>query len=147
LVVNPAVKRKWIDALRSGTFKQIVGELFEEAKPGGKPGACLLGVLLDLAVQENIIRERESGLDLVTPGLTEVMEWSGLDAEDTTTIMELNDTYDVSFEAFASFLEAAPDEPGAFRSLLEDWYSRLSSADVYAEADVFVDLSDDEDDN
>lgn len=48
--MNEAVKTKWVDALRSGEYKQGKGQL--QTKSGN---FCCLGVLCDLAVQEGVL--------------------------------------------------------------------------------------------
>ena len=45
--MNPEVKQKWIDALRSGKYEQGSGKL------RGANGYCCLGVLCDLYAQEH----------------------------------------------------------------------------------------------
>lgn len=45
--MNPQVKEKWVNALRSGNYKQTTGNLYE---PG--VGYCCLGVLTDLYLKE-----------------------------------------------------------------------------------------------
>ena len=51
--MDPAVKQMWIDALRSGKYKQGTGHL----RVGDQ--YCCLGVLCDLAVQNQIIQENQ----------------------------------------------------------------------------------------
>ena len=48
MTMNPEVKAKWLDALRSGRYRQGVGGLLTEGK------FCCLGVLCDLAVKEGV---------------------------------------------------------------------------------------------
>jgi hypothetical protein len=58
--VNPAIKQKWIDALRSGAYSQGRGRLAGSVvgnPEDGPPSFCCLGVLCDLAVKENVIPE------------------------------------------------------------------------------------------
>ena len=47
MIVNPEVKQKWIDALRSGKYEQGSEKLRSVS------GYCCLGVLCDLYAQEN----------------------------------------------------------------------------------------------
>lgn len=44
--MDPIVKEKWIDALRSGKYKQCEGRLRDDV------GFCCLGVLTDLYIKE-----------------------------------------------------------------------------------------------
>jgi len=41
--LKPAIKKRWVAALRSGRYKQTRNHLFD--RKGGKPGYCCLGVL------------------------------------------------------------------------------------------------------
>ncbi len=50
------IKNKWLKALRSGDFKQAVGEL-HNLDTGGY---CCLGVLCDIAKQEGVVIERKN---------------------------------------------------------------------------------------
>ena len=45
--MNPQVKEKWVNALRSGNYKQTTGNLYES-----EVGYCCLGVLTDLYLKE-----------------------------------------------------------------------------------------------
>jgi hypothetical protein len=45
--MNPQIKQKWVDALRSGEYQQTKGRLHDE------DGFCCLGVLCDLYIKEN----------------------------------------------------------------------------------------------
>lgn len=81
--MKPEVKRKWIEALRSGDYKQGINSL--RIDRDNKVTYCCLGVLCDLYAQEN--RKRwKSGADIFYPTLmkeasvlpTKVMEWAGI---------------------------------------------------------------------
>lgn len=50
--MNPEVKAKWLERLRSGTIPQIAGRLGNT-----EGGRCCLGVLCDIAVEEGVIPE------------------------------------------------------------------------------------------
>jgi hypothetical protein len=56
-----AVRRRWIKALESGTYKQTIGKLARDSK--GARSYCCLGVLCDLAVKAKIISETERDID------------------------------------------------------------------------------------
>ena len=45
--MNPQIKQKWVDALRSGEYQQTQNRLHDEN------GFCCLGVLCDLYLKEN----------------------------------------------------------------------------------------------
>lgn len=49
--LNPEVKKKWVDALRSGEYKQGHGQLRGGAQQGKY---CCLGVLCDVAAKEGL---------------------------------------------------------------------------------------------
>lgn len=124
------IKTKWIDALRSGDYKQahgVLGYKYED----GRVENCCLGVLCDLAVQAGVIEG---------PGLEEgdygtlyyehqsevlpdaVMDWAELgesynplvplknQPEETTSLAELNDgegyaDHEHSFDEIADIIE------------------------------------------
>ena len=48
--MNPQIKQKWVDALRSGEYQQTKGRLRKEDK------FCCLGVLCDLYGKENNVK-------------------------------------------------------------------------------------------
>jgi len=77
--MNPQIKQKWVDALRSGEYQQTKGRLHDEN------GFCCLGVLCDLYGKENnvewVISEyfgrymfQNEGADLPFS----VIKWSGI---------------------------------------------------------------------
>jgi hypothetical protein len=53
--VNPDVKAKWLEALRSGDYTQGTGKLAGPDVENGEPSYCCLGVLCDVAVKEGVI--------------------------------------------------------------------------------------------
>lgn len=55
--MKPEIKNKWLKALRSGDYKQTVGELHSSASDG----YCCLGVLCDIAKQDGIVTEEDRG--------------------------------------------------------------------------------------
>lgn len=101
--MDPAVKRKWVEALRSGKYPQSRDFL------QNRQGYCCLGVLCELAVKAGVAQK----VDLKTAGLTSydretkvlpqsVCTWAGLDpnenspdvwfAGEFTSLAYLNDT-------------------------------------------------------
>lgn len=52
--MNKDIARRWVEALRSGRFEQTKGALARKLD-NGKVGYCCLGVLCELAVEENVI--------------------------------------------------------------------------------------------
>jgi hypothetical protein len=93
--MNPAVKAKWLEALRSGEYEQTTGTLhrvtsyretlFSAAKP---VGWCCYGVLCDVATKAGLSLSRKSDEDVeyfdgvvdYLPG--SVVEWAGLSIND-----------------------------------------------------------------
>jgi hypothetical protein len=83
--------QEWIKRLRSGKYKQGNGALCTEDAEGTK-SYCCLGVLCELAVEEDVIPEpevidsfdehdKEFRYNYDSMGLTEpVIQWSGIDA-------------------------------------------------------------------
>ena len=106
--MNPEVKKKWVEALRSGKYKQGKGRL----KLGEQ--YCCLGVLCDLYIK----REQSSETDVETVSehmRTEeflphmVIEWAGLTDMNpainaSETLSRLNDT-GMSFYGIATDIE------------------------------------------
>lgn len=88
---NKDVIRKWVDALRSGEYRQGDGGLRDE-----NDKFCCLGVLCDLAEKEKVIEEPslscsnyyyaygDEDNDVTLP--YEVRSWSGLEDCDPTLI-------------------------------------------------------------
>jgi len=52
--VNSDIKKRWVNALRSGKYVQIEGHLHD-----GEKGFCCLGVLTDLYLEENGTKEQK----------------------------------------------------------------------------------------
>lgn len=85
-MMNPEIKAKWLEALRSGEYKQGKGALVEVK--GDERFYCCLGVLCDLAAKEGVTREADGGtlgVGFMDRGAVEhgilplrVQEWAGL---------------------------------------------------------------------
>jgi hypothetical protein len=98
------VYQLWIDALRSGKYKQTQGTLKNDE------GFCCLGVLCDLARldggphwekdwTENYFLNNFGDLPKV------VKEFMGLDEGDVARLINKNDNQEQSFEQIANFIE------------------------------------------
>lgn len=59
--MNPEIKKRWTDALRSGNYQQTTGVLHRFKDDN--VGYCCLGVLCDLAAQEGVVNERQDGYE------------------------------------------------------------------------------------
>lgn len=119
-------RQKWIDALRSGKYKQGRGTL----KDGDS--FCCLGVLCDVYAKTRRYNgwdshgtffdksfANNSDVDLITP----VMDWVGMTNSGGTyytkkgkgnSLMGLNDESKLSFKQIANVIEKEPD--GLFQS-------------------------------
>lgn len=81
--MNPEIKKRWVDALRSGEYQQTHGNLWDS------DGFCCLGVLSDLAVKDGVV-EWDLGViqdpetDHRSAGLLhdKVIDWAGLERRD-----------------------------------------------------------------
>lgn len=112
--MNQDIKKKWVDALRSGNYKQ--GKLKLRNRDDE---FCCLGVLCDLAAKEGIVKElAECGVfyydgdSLIPP--PSVVEWAGgdlefLDIDIAAGIeghyVELNDQDGLTFDQIADLIE------------------------------------------
>jgi hypothetical protein len=130
--MNPEIKSKWIAALRSGQYEQARGGLqrilYRDNETGHIDcGFCCLGVLCDLAAQEDVCYWDKHEVATVEPDgrvLTEpdalpvqVMEWAGLGQADpevpykisrlqySERISRLNDCCKLDFNQIADIIE------------------------------------------
>lgn len=108
-------QKLWIEALRSGEYKQTTLTLQNH------DGFCCLGVACDIARQHGVrVRTTPDGLisgaDLL--GQSDVLDWIGLrhalgvPLDDTkfSPLTDLNDRHHLSFDAIADELEYNPKE-------------------------------------
>jgi hypothetical protein len=123
--VNAEVKRRWVEALRSGDYVQRRGRLAYQSHDGDN-SYCCLGVLCELAVADGVIDRTQAtdGAEITygafddysTVGLPRpVRAWAGLPVDgpqadrvvldDVTTLTRLNDTDGLSFRAIARVIE------------------------------------------
>lgn len=107
--MNQEIKQRWIEALRSGEYKQGYENLYHCGK------FCCLGVLTDLYIKEHGLQWNQDSADLwsfeteggVLP--RSVMQWSGIlepnpiigNAQATVH----NDQRDESFTTIADYIE------------------------------------------
>ena len=119
--MNPRIKQRWLEALRSGEYKQTKENL------QNSDGFCCLGVLCDLHAKErgtNWVRKTD-GYELY--GETQILplsvqEWSGLNNDigglvdfeyerygvmyvKSESLPELNDTWNKNFNEIADLIE------------------------------------------
>jgi hypothetical protein len=122
--MNPEIKTRWVEALRSGSYKQLTGALHLDSSSGS--AFCCLGVLCDLAIQDGILpgwdrfvdfpddEEPEEWNDEFLPG--QVQTWAGLGTAnpavqepeypgDEVTLAACNDERNLSFPQIADLIE------------------------------------------
>lgn len=112
--INPEVKEKWVQALRSGEYDQTTKVLRDNE------GFCCLGVLTDLYLQEHdedwkLMKNGYYAIQLDVrveyEALAErVQEWAGLASPNGTIdggecLAEMNDSGHYSFEDIANVIE------------------------------------------
>lgn len=107
------IRKKWVQALRSGEYQQTIGRL--RSIPGydhiPKPAYCCLGVLCDLHRREKPKSRHWFNDDMYLGELSslpdQVLEWAGIaDAEETiSTLIDLNDDKGAGFKRIATWIE------------------------------------------
>jgi hypothetical protein len=108
--MNPQIKQKWVDALRSGDYQQGQCGLRTNS------GFCCLGVLCDLYGKENNVEWKPSRYynnvymfqDSPTCLPLSVVEWAGVENDNPeiceTSLAELNDA-GTTFNEIADLIE------------------------------------------
>lgn len=110
--MNPEVKTLWLEALRSGDYKQATGALNRMGV-----GQCCLGILCEVAVaqgfpllveavepyngEQRVMYNQELGL--LPP---EVRAWAGVDSCASGRLIEMNDDLKKNFSEIADWIEA-----------------------------------------
>lgn len=112
--MNQDIKKRWVEALRSGKYKQTRGALKDDQ------GFCCLGVLCDLAAQDGIGKWEGVKLDGFHDGdnctwslpTQKVVHWAGIISTNPKVFMpatnsELSFINDegMSFEGIAKLIE------------------------------------------
>lgn len=107
--MNARIKKLWVKALRSGKYKQGIGQL---RRDNGEPKFCCLGVLCDIHAktrqgqtwnEDGSYDDEDSDLPL------SVVEWAELDSSDPVLgtkrrASQINDAGE-SFEYIAKLIE------------------------------------------
>lgn len=123
------IRERWIEALRSGRYRQAYGRLARRYQSQLK--VCALGVLCELAVEEGVTTRTTSDNHGVTYGNThensvlppEVAVWAGLrdcrpmvrhpdDGLVFASIDSLNDDGKLPFDEIAKLIDGDPDRTG-----------------------------------
>ena|SRR5271166_6400443 len=99
--MNQGIKKKWVDALRSGNYLQGMGWLAYEGR------YCCLGVLCDVVDPTKWDRK---GVTDVYEGLNgalppSVMKKAGLSGDVEHMLVQANDEAQYSFSEIADFIE------------------------------------------
>jgi hypothetical protein len=109
--MNPDIKKRWLDALRSGKFKQ--GREALRSNHGGDTRHCCLGVLCELAVEDGVARRKGNRyLDCSEILPRDVQHWAELDDPNPSVrgqgfsvcLAEMNDS-GKDFNAIADIIE------------------------------------------
>jgi hypothetical protein len=121
MIMNPEIKKQWVDALRSGEYEQGRGQLCDSDNK-----YCCLGVLSELAARAGVVEKVQTGINdsyryggdaSLMPG--KVAEWAEYDsagiwgklpAEARGVVPEsdlvgLNDSGNYTFEQIADVIE------------------------------------------
>lgn len=115
--MNKDIKKKWVDALRSGEYTQG-----RDALKNGDGQYCCLGVLCDIAAKEGVVQEKlltygerskyyYDGASALLPG--SVIKWAGLDYPAVSVVYNdkpvwlnaLNDEKGLTFDEIADLIE------------------------------------------
>lgn len=104
--MDPEVRRRWLEALRSGEYAQGIGYLRSVA------GFCPLGVLLDVSSDNlegtwNPVATNHYSFDLGGDRLLKEIpsDFFGISEKNLETIMACNDRYRYSFDVIATWIE------------------------------------------
>ena len=83
--MNPKIKKRWVEALRSGNYKQIRGNLMRRQHEYD-----VLGVLMSLYLDDHLITDKEvlktfwTTIGCLLP--SKVVKWAGLNAGNPVVI-------------------------------------------------------------
>jgi hypothetical protein len=107
--MNPEVKAKWLEALRSGKYIRTAGELRSPTN-----GYCCLGVLCDIYDPSKWKQTRgwytyssRDGESSMAYLIQEVRDWSKLSKANQHTLSNINDSPDsIEFDRVIDYIEA-----------------------------------------
>lgn len=117
--MKPEIKKRWIEALRSGEYKQGLAKLKSINPNNGEEYYCCLGVLCDLYRKEKDVFWKMTGDEFyylsnsngnATSLPIEVQEWAGLMENDPAlncenTCIDLNDLKKLNFNQIADAID------------------------------------------
>lgn len=104
--MNKEIKDKWVNALRSGNYKQGAGYLKITKK--NETTFCCLGVLCDVMdiPSVKLDNSRVSSFDGNSATLSlSILQKAGLNEEDQTDLINMNDDQEYTFEKIADYIE------------------------------------------
>lgn len=115
--MDPELKKKWVDALRSGRYNQTIAHLkvvqsFHSGEETINPGYCCLGVLCEVAGVEWKPGYQKSKVtcsavvpegDVITNFLPKSL---GIDSDTQWKLADFNDKYRWPFEKIADWVDA-----------------------------------------
>lgn len=103
--MKQALKAKWVEALRSGEFKQYKGGALKDTSASGKVSFCCLGVLCEIspAVEKHNVyaEEQLSDAALAYAGFTDEVQQTLISLNDGTN----DDPNGASFKRIATYIE------------------------------------------
>lgn len=112
-------QKKWVDALRSGKYKQGRGYLCQIEE--GEPHYCCLGVACELMCEAGLLEKENRGDHYRYGGRSllsnNILEWLNLRTsggnfsipfKECISLTQLNDQVELSFAEIADFIESEP---------------------------------------
>jgi len=100
--INPEIREAWVQALRSGAYKQVFG-----IYAGADNERCAWGVLNQLYTDAHLADEYSylTPGDYGHPNNRLVHEWSGVSLDFWVRVVDLNDRLRMSFDQIADIIE------------------------------------------
>ena len=111
-----AFRKAWVDALRSGEYQQVTGQLKDTLDEEGEiVGYCCLGVLCEIAKKKGFIREYNASDEGVPPQVRKLVGLTTGDGdfarrghEGELSLVSENDIAKKSFKQIANIIESEP---------------------------------------
>lgn len=104
--MTPELKARWIKALRSGEYEQVSSYLKVGPNAGEETGYCCLGVLLDIAGDEDDKAHHNFADDYSLACLSSAFGAEhGLSKTAATELADMNDSQGLDFDEIADWIE------------------------------------------
>lgn len=100
--MDSVIKKKWVDALRSGKYRQARMQL-KERNPGRHCSYCCLGVLCNVIDPKGWDGEWFRGIETELP--FELRRGLGITEDQQNTLVSMNDDDLANFETIAQYIE------------------------------------------